>query len=1361
MPTKNNNQPLHPGAYIKNEVLPTGLSVKAAAELLGVGRPALSNLLNGNAALSPEMALRLERTFGISQKDLLERQARFEQFQSRTRERNVAVRAYVPSFLKITARDIENWAHGNLQARSVLAVFLRKLVHSTGQELSHVDFPGYDNAERKGWDGQVEAGAATPWVPLGKSGWEFGCNEEPKQKAEGDYAARVNAIPTPERTETNFVFVTPRTWKGKDNWAKEKQALGEWKSVRAYDASTLEQWLEQSIPAQGWMAEQMGRPDEGAHSLDEQWRTWASVTEPELPKAIFEPSVERHRATLATWLKSQPSAPLIVCADSKAEALAFLSCIFEADEFAPQGYKDRAIVFSSAETLRKLLSTSSNFIPVVFTEEAERELGGVYRKLHMIIIRPRNTVEAKPDVVLDLLNHEAFRKALKAMGIDDHGADTLARESGYSPTILRRRLSRNPAIKTPPWTQDAGAVESIIPMMLVGAWHAQSNADCEILSFLAGTPYSRIEKQIAVLLKFDDPPVWSVGRFRGVSSKIDALFAVHASVTQKDLDDFLFAAETVLSETDPALDLPEDNRPFAGLYGKSREHSGALREGICEMLVLLAVHGNNLFSERLGVKIEAKVNALIRRLLTPLTVERLLSPSGDLPLYAEAAPEEFLKIIEEDLGTAEPQIYALMKPADSGIFGGGCPRSGLLWALENLAWNPDHLLRVSVILAKLSERKIDDNWVDKPENSLLSIYRSWMPQTVASLDDRKKALEALTKRFPRVAWQVCLDQFTSGTRVGNPNHRARWRSDASGAGLPVMGKERYEFARKALDLALAWTEHDENTLGDLIGSLQGLLEEDQRKVWDIVAAWAKTEKDDKCRAILRERIRRFALTRRSKLRRIKSETKDRAREAYELLTPQDAVVRHQWLFTAPWVDESADELEDENLDFEKRGERVAKERVGALQEIWRERGFEGIHLLLAESGATFAIGWHMAEGVIDKSQASDFLKQCVGVNDSAITDKMDEVVRGFLLQLDAGRRQEITAALLASLPAAERCRLLKCSPFQRETWLHVDSQEVEISAQYWHEINPGWMRRDSPDINEVVDRLLEARRPRAAFQAVHFALAEVETSRLKRLLHEIAACDFEGAGTYRVDAHYLSSALEILQGRPCVTRDEMAQLELLFIRALDHSEHGIPNLERQLSESPSLFMHALVLAFERSEDGEDPPEWRIDNPEQREAVAQTAYVLLDEIKRIPGTDDDGTIKASELKAWLAEVRSLCSKHGRAKIGDQKIGQILAAAPVGNDGVWPCEAVREALEEIGSEDIAIGMRIGVYNSRGVHLRGEGGNQERELAEKYRHWSRQLAFEYPYVSNLVAQIASQYDHEAAREDSEAAVRRRLRH
>ena len=970
-------------------------------------------------------------------------QADFDHFRTGGRENDIGVRAYVPSFLKITARDIESWADGNREARSLLAVFLRKLVHSTGTKLSHVDFPGYDNAERRGWDGEVDAEATTPWIPQGKSRWEFGCNKKPREKAEGDYVNRVRKVALQERAEIAFVFVTPRKWEGKDEWARQKQERGEWKSVRAYDSSDLEQWLEQSIPAQGWVAEQIGRPSEGVQSLEERWKEWASVTDPELPKALFQPSVENHKAKLKSWLESEQARPLIVCADSKDEALAFLFCVFDSEEFAGAGYRDRAIVFSSAPTLRKLMSSSSHFIAIVFAEEVERELGSSYKTRPTIIVRPRNTVETKPDIVLDLLNHEAFKEALAAVGIEGDRVDTLARESGYSPTILRSRLSKVPAIRTPLWTQDAEATRTLVPMMLVGAWHAQSSADCEILSLLAGSPYCELEQQMAALLRFDHPPTWSIGGYRGVSSKIVAFFAIQGAVTQKDLDDFLFAAEMVLSETDPALDLPEDKRWAAGIYGKTREHSGALREGICETLVILAVHGNNLFSERLGINIAQKVDALIRRLLTPLTQEKLLSQTGSLPLYAEAAPDEFLRIIEEDLQNPQPQVYALMKPAQTGVFG-SCPRTGLLWALETLSWKPEQLVRVSVILAKLAEWEIVDNWVNKPDNSLLSLFRSGMPQTAASLDERERALQTLTKRFPALGWKICVDQFAPGLQIGHSNSRPRWRNDASGAGQPVSEQERYEFARTALDLALAWPNHNEETLGDLVENLQGLPEEDQSQVWDLVDTWAKKERADSRRGILRERIRRFAFTRRAKRRGIRGETRDRAREAYTLLMPQDVVVRHQWLFTTNWVDESSDELEDENLDRRKREERIRNLRIEVLQEIWKARGFGGIQALLAESGAAWTIGWHLAEGVVELSNTPKFITQCLQVDDTTIGTKNDELISGLMRKLGAEARAEITSPLQTVLPSAQIVRLLRCLPFQRDTWLHLDTLEPEI-----------------------------------------------------------------------------------------------------------------------------------------------------------------------------------------------------------------------------------------------------------------------------------------------------------------------------
>lgn len=156
----------------------------------------------------------------------------------------------------------------------------------------------------------------------------------------------------------------------------------------------------------------------------------------------------------------------------------------------------------------------------------------------------------------------------------------------------------------------------------------------------------------------------------------------------------------------------------------------------------------------------------------------------------------------------------------------------------------------------------------------------------------------------------------------------------------------------------------------------------------------------------------------------------------------------------------------------------------------------------------------------------------------------------------------------------------------------------------------------------------------------------------------------------------------------------------------------------------------------------------------------SADLNSDRIRRIPGTDENGEIKEADLRTWVTETRVLCVELGRAAIGDQKIGQVLSSAPVDADGIWPCEPVRNVLEDIASREIGIGLGVAVYNARGAHSVSDDAAGERALAEKYRAWSRKLAFGYAYVASVLEEIAQRYDREAERWISDAAVRRRLK-
>jgi addiction module HigA family antidote len=87
----------HPGQFIRMEIVePLGLSVTAAAKILGVTRPALSTLLNGHASLSPDMALRVEKAFGPKMDTLLRMQTAYEIAEARGRAGEIKVKRYTP-----------------------------------------------------------------------------------------------------------------------------------------------------------------------------------------------------------------------------------------------------------------------------------------------------------------------------------------------------------------------------------------------------------------------------------------------------------------------------------------------------------------------------------------------------------------------------------------------------------------------------------------------------------------------------------------------------------------------------------------------------------------------------------------------------------------------------------------------------------------------------------------------------------------------------------------------------------------------------------------------------------------------------------------------------------------------------------------------------------------------------------------------------------------------------------------------------------------------------------------------------------------------------------------------------------------
>ena len=489
-----------------------------------------------------------------------------------------------------------------------------------------------------------------------------------------------------------------------------------------------------------------------------------------------------------------------------------------------------------------------------------------------------------------------------------------------------------------------------------------------------------------------------------------------------------------------------------------------------------------------------------------------------------------------------------------------------------------------------------------------------------------------------------------------------------------------------------------------------------------------------------------------------------ARIIFDALEPTDLIWRHQWLFAQHWVQESADELHDEAFDFAKQEAAVESRRLDALREIWKGLGFQGVRELCRLGDTSGLIGGLLAK-FLAPEEIENFIVEVV---EHQSEPSLELCLSGLLWSLTKDVREKIYKSALTAgengspFTGEGLRRLLLRSPFDPETWANVAELSADQRTCYWAEVLPQPLFREwSDECNKVVDELLSVKRPRAAFAAVHMVFKNLTTDRLVRLLTDVATVNAEPVGHYQMSAHDISAAFDVLSTRSDADPGALARLEFMYIDGLNHTKHGIKNLERQLSESPELLVQALTLTFRRRDGGEDAPELRQNDPEAAERLAQSAYALLSRARRLPGTNEKGELDGRKLREWIVAARTLARECGREEIGDSQIGQLLANSAPGKDGVWPLEAIRDVLEDLGTPTMANGMLVGRLNARGATWRGEGGDQERTLAKTYRDWSMRAAVQYPFTARLLADLAKNYERDAEWHDNRSRVGKRLPH
>jgi len=887
------------------------------------------------------------------------------------------------------------------------------------------------------------------------------------------------------------------------------------------------------------------------------------------------------------------------------------------------------------------------------------------------------------------------------------------------------------------WTQHPEATYLALTV-LIGSWNEKKECDIETITQLLDISYDEWLKKAREILLCPDSPLSLRNGIWKVVNRAELWSLLGSRILDQDLDTFRSLAVSVLNEPDPAFELPAEERYAASIHGKVLKCSHILRKGIAEGLAILGSQPESCANCSQG-KAEATCALVIRELLTDADWVLWGSLNDLLPTLAEAAPGEFLDAVEKAIRQTPCPFDELFSQEGSGITGRNY-LTGLLWALEGLAWDEQYLVRVCVALGELASRDPGGQWANRPSNSLATILLPWLPQTLAPVEKRKVAVRTLLQEQPDIAWNLIIQLLPGQHQTSFGSHKPSWRKT-----IPddwekgVTNQEYWQQTSFYAELAVDAAGQDTARLSVLIDHFDNLPKPAFDKLLEILASEPISKLPEEQRLLIWEHLTKFT----NKHRRFSDaewalppELINRIEEVAEQLAPTNPFNLYQHLFSDRDFD-----LYEENGDWEKQRKKLDTRRETAISEILQQYGAEGVIRFAESVSSPWQVGHALgviADDVCESTLLPHFLDEADNTRKA--------LVSGFIWRRFYLKGWEWCDELDKSDWSPEQIgQFLASLPFTKDAWDRASKWLQKDEREYWTRTGANAYQADG-DLAIAIEKLIKHGRPHAAINCLERMRHAKQPINSNQCIRALLAALSSSEPSYAMDGYHIVELIKFLQAEPSVNKDDLFRVEWAYLPLLDRHVGAAPQLlESRLANDPEFFCEVIRLIYRSKK--EDQPSG--EPTEDSKAVATNAWRLLHEWRTPPGTQEDGTFSEQRFTEWLERVKEICAESGHLEVALIKIGEVLIHTPPDPNGLWINRIVAAALNDRAADDMRAGYRTETYNSRGVHWVDPTGKPEQELAEQFRRKAEDVENAgFLRFAVILRELAEEYEREAQR-------------
>lgn len=927
-------------------------------------------------------------------------------------------------------------------------------------------------------------------------------------------------------------------------------------------------------------------------------------------------------------------------------------------------------------------------------------------------------------------------KKLEKVGLDSKDAYDYVEKTNGLFISLKRKLFNGQYNILPIWHNKTS--NSFVVALLCGKW-TECDGDKKLIETLSGMTYDEFMMDLRPFTKGGEPfiiEILNFGKKRYQLANVEISWEyLDKLIDQNIWNKFKDKFHEVMTDIDPIFNRPYEEHYMASFFEEKSEYSNELKSGMVRSLIFRAIYRGN--------EKQYEIDKIIEDLLSTVNSSESWSYIAQyFPELCEASPKSVINCLQGEIKNPTGLVDILGKGSKDIIMGRHY-YTNILWAIEQLLLYKEYASIAVRWLLKVDDLDIKYTISNSPREMLKDVFCAWFNISVLAKEDKIKLAQYAMKKYKNT-WDLIFNELPGGKSViKSSGSKPKYRKcdDVQ----PVTNKDVYEIYTSYASMCIDNINEDIDRWLKMIDKFSifpnDMLDVLMLKLRDSIEAMNDTEK-----MVIKNNLRSELYRHRYFSNSGWSMDEVRLKKIEALLlsiTFNNKEYDYTYLFINEYDMPILNPIPYDDKNSSRDENRELKDRE--IKQRFREFIDNNLDLSslikLVDKKNYHNLGMYIAKYYTNGKFSSLIYGEMLKISG------IQQVLYGYVSYLYRNGEEKVIKEAKQLSKKYDGKDELYVSILTIENLKYHNNPEImdeseDIKVLYWsYPISSFRLEKDKETFEWCLCELKKYGNGVDYIQCLYMALEIFEPEEILKYMIDLK--EFKGIQlNNQMSGWYVKKIMghigKNFEGNYELYND-IASLEL-YLRGIIEWEN-MKCTQYIIKKDPQLYADIINIIYLHE------CEERNDKTKEEYELVQSLFNFYYKMHFCP-CENNGDIKYCELKDWVDKFSEKLTEQKQSNLLGHELGRLFAYSPIGEDGYYPHESVRDIIEELEDDKLRSSYVSAECNKRGVYS-PDAGRTEKEMALRYKENADGVRTIYPETAKIYYSLYESYYYQSEAE------------